>query len=378
MDGKRDPKKGVQFSECEALDLPGAGLFIQNCDPQLDDVNFTSCLGKKDTSYSYGSGIYSTGNSNPVIANSHFVSCKSENQGAGGYLGGPSARIENCTFKLCQSAGFGAAMRIASTSCEIKGCLIDQCQSTTIDTPLIFYDIPLGTLTITNTSITKSVGTGTQGGALRVNSKSFRMTNVQIVDITLNRPTIHYNAQGAAGYIKTVSSDFTDCRFEKCTSAQRAGALSYTNSAGILTQCTFDTCIAEAGNGGAVEIDGTSSVAFVSCIFTACSSGNGDGGAVWANVIANAISFKEGSVRTCSATGSGGGLFVSLVSRTTGTVKLENVEFGKESADLNLCSGSGTDIYVHTTTVPSILNPGTHRRLLHHSKEYRNQHFRRK
>ncbi|KAK2959189.1 hypothetical protein BLNAU_5747 [Blattamonas nauphoetae] len=348
----------LQFKECKAEGVPGAGLLISRCCPQMNDINFTSCQAKKGTAWSYGSGLYGDSLTNAVVTNCNFVSCTSEQQGGGAHLAGPSARIENCTFQLCQSQGIGAALRIGLVSCEIKGCTIDQCTSSTTETAVIFFENTGGSLTITNTNITKSTGTGTIAGVLQVTSNHFEMLNVEISDSTLNRISPAYSAQGGAGYIQTVSSDFSNCRFEKCTSGQRAGALFFTNSGGTLTECTFDTCTAEGGNGGAVEIDGTSSIAFVSCIFTACSSGNGDGGAVWANVIDNTISFSGGSMKLCSATGNGGGIFVSLVDHNVGTVKLENVGFG-EDAELNSCAGSGTNIYIHTTTVPSILNPDT-------------------
>ncbi|KAK2943173.1 hypothetical protein BLNAU_21901 [Blattamonas nauphoetae] len=265
----------VQFIDCEADGVKCAGLIISDSNYSLNDVNFTTCVSK---GASYGSGLFGDTLTNAVITNSLFISCTSEGEGGGAYLKGTDAKLENCTFQVCQSGGFGAALKIELTSCEITGCVIDQCISTTTETAVIHFENTAGTLTITNTNITKSTGTGTQGGVLKIYSKSFVMSTVEISDSTLNSVSPSSLAQGAAGYIQTVSSDFSNCRFEKCTSGQRAGALFFTNSGGTLTGCVFDTCIAEGGNGGAVEIDGTSSIAFVSCVFKACSAGNGDGG----------------------------------------------------------------------------------------------------
>ncbi|KAK2959177.1 hypothetical protein BLNAU_5735 [Blattamonas nauphoetae] len=346
----------VQFIECKADGVKSAGLYLSGHNYSINHVTSTSCVSK---GASDGSGLYGEFLTNAVVTNSKFISCTSEKQGGGGYLKGTDAKFENCTFQFCQSKGFGAALKIELTSCEITGCIIDQCTSSSTETAVIHFANTGGSLTITNTNITKSAGTGPKGGVLQINLKRITMSNVEISDSTLNSISPSSLAQGAAGYIQTVSSDFSNCRFEKCTSGQRAGALFFTNSGGTLTECTFDTCIAKGGNGGAVEIDGTSSIAFVSCIFTACSSGNGDGGAVWANVIDNTISFKDGSIKSCSASKSGGGIFISLLSLNDGTVKLENVGFGEEDIDLNSCEESGTNIYIHTTTVPSMLNPDT-------------------
>ncbi|KAK2951798.1 hypothetical protein BLNAU_13291 [Blattamonas nauphoetae] len=178
------------------------------------------------------------------------------------------------------------------------------------------------------------------------------MTNVQIIDSTLNRYSQNLPTQGAAGYIKTVSSDFADCRYEKCTSGERAGALFFTNSDGTLTECTFHTCIAKEGDGGAVEIDGTSNVAFVSCFFIACSS-TGNGGVLSFEQV-DCVVIRNSSFTSCSSGGHGGCCFVSL----SPTQTQHDFEVDAKFTDCSCGEGKhGNWIHFTDFLFPPILDP---------------------
>ncbi|KAK2941226.1 hypothetical protein BLNAU_23862 [Blattamonas nauphoetae] len=349
----------VLFDGCTAIGVNGASISAIRCTLLLEDSNFTSCHSKKGTKYSYGAGVYAESTKDTVLRRCNFVACTAEGQGAGVNMGGTDVTIESCVFERCDGGGWGTAIRTNLMILVVKNCTIDQCTGKNQNACMVYLDTEAGEATITNSTIKDCSGEGQNGGGVFSKVAKLTLSTVVIEDTSLVKGSGIYAARGAAGLFESPSFSLSSCTFDRCTSESRAGGLYLKGADGTLTECAFDTCIATGGNGGAVEIEGISSVAFVSCVFKACSSGNGDGGAVWANVIDNTISFKEGTIKSCSASKSGGGIFVSLLSLNDGTVKLENVGFGEEGTELNSCAVSGTNIFVNTSTVPSILNSNT-------------------
>ncbi|KAK2942580.1 hypothetical protein BLNAU_22497 [Blattamonas nauphoetae] len=297
------------FTSCSCRS--GGGLYVSNGKPQslsatsLNSTTLSQVLFDGCTAIGVNGASISAIRCTLLLEDSNFTSCHSKkgtkySYGAGVYAESTKDTVlRRCNFVACTAEGQGR-----------NACMV-------------YLDTEAGEATITNSTIKDCSGEGQNGGG--VFSKSLNsLSTVVIEDTSLVKGSGIYAARGAAGLFESPSFSLSSCTFDRCTSESRAGGLYLKGADGTLTECAFDTCIATEE----MEEQLRSKAFPVS------------------------LSFRVSS----RPARRGMGMEAHL---NDGTVKLENVGFGEEGTELNSCAVSGTNIFVNTSTVPSILNSNT-------------------
>ena len=287
----------------------------------VSDCAFNNCQAGKDeehtNGFGQGGGIYhSNADATVEITNTTFTGCRANGTGPDGQYGGggggfftdalkltvTDSTFDKCTTRERQGAGF-FHKRVNGdpvSYCTVTGCSFNDC-------------------------VSSHGGGGFESDAWHttVKDSSFSGCKANKTD-NAKGGAINVWADGKDDSSADTSLIIENCTFDGCTSIQQGGAVRSTALQTTISGSSFKECLCSAHSGGAVSCTNKNATAasITDCEFNDCHADNGNGGAWFSNAKSNTISgtsANKTAIINCSAK-NGGAIYAQNLTVNNGTI----------------------------------------------------------
>ena len=314
----------VNFSRGSAATFGGhiAAVFVSSV--TVEQGSFSN--GESTcTTLGCGGGSMYFSDSTVVVTDSTMSSNQAASQNGGAMLieSNNIVHFANGTFDGNTAAKGGGAIYIVDDNVVgVKNTTFFENEAVTDDGGALLVDGLRNVATVTNSSFTHNVagnyGGGVAMGGTATSASDENSLTLDSVDFISNGATSG-GGLGADSGMNDISA--TDVRFRECFSSGGGGGVSlYDTSKLTLSSCSFNLNHCDSGNGGAVEMVGTSTTsagtyaAFTSTHTTMVENSAATNGGAMAFTHLPSVSIVDTTAQRNAADGNGGAVFASFVS----------------------------------------------------------------
>ena len=323
------------FTDCSANRGGGIDNAKNNASVSMQNVNFTRCEAKTSGGgalFTYAKTLSITSTSNTF--KNTFKDCTGQGSGGGVYqytnntndVADSTARLTNCTFDGCkaENSGNGGGMY---TNARMVYVNIDESGNVVADSSGIFKNCTAQSgggglyhsngntsVTIANCDFENCTASGAQGGGLYTNTKALTIQGTGEDKSAFTGCTAQTGGGGV--YQSRAETDtivkFEHCSFDHCvTNGGNGGAIcTLTKKELTLTDCAISNSTAPA-NGGGICVSNGPTTSFDSCTLSGNTVTNTDSKGAGIYIGGGTVTYKDSVTFDCTATGNGGGIYLN-------------------------------------------------------------------